>query len=538
ITDLEDAESENLTINQDFEVEVYFQSDISHALVVQIFYSGAVVLILIVLLFTGLFLLLRRWQVQSLMDLIRQIQLARQDTRDIEGFSSTDPDLDNLVEQLNTFYWQRNEQVETIQQDYRKTEHARMRAALIAEERARINEDLEYEITVRTAAEKQLSNVKALLDTILDVVPNALMALDKSNRILLCNRQAEKWLDASYIQLIGVDITSMIPELEEHLLNARILAEARPGEPIRIEKVELRSLIPELTTEIMIFPLSEEQPAATVVRIEDIRRRMKMEEVMVQSEKMLTVGGMAAGLAHEINNPLGAMLQNLQNLRRRLDAELPANQRAAEQIELDLESLKQYLELRGVFTLVDHIQQAGERAAKTIANMLNFSRHQASDRVPTQVNQLVTTAISLVQNESGFGRVQIQTELTEPLPEVPCIPGEIEQVLVNMIQNAMHALDDYVPPLGSWLPEINIRSWQEAGYVCLAIKDNGPGVDPYQASHIFEPFFTTKEVGKGTGLGLSVSYFIVTTHHGGIIRYQSANPHGACFIIRLPLIDL
>ncbi|WP_221800238.1 ATP-binding protein [Oceanobacter mangrovi] len=494
---------------------------------------------LVVLFF--LYLLVRRWQQVPYLDLQSQLDsLQKQDHAGHEQFVVNDPDVQPLADSLNQFYWIQHRRTDELARAHHQAESARHRATLLAQESARANNELEKEIQVRSTMERQLGHTKALLDAILNAIPFALFAIDQEGRLLQCNRQALAWLHGDVGGVTGIRLDVLIPELQgliSPLLSQ--LREAPPSsslKPLLQKDATLDSIEPGLKSEVTAYALDNDQDAVAVVRIEDIRRRLKMEEMMMQSEKMLTVGGLAAGMAHEINNPLGAILQNLQNIRRRLGTDLALNRKVAGSLELDLNALQSYLQQRDIEHLMDHIQNAGERAAGIIATMLNFARRNDSQRELHSVKQLITNAVTIARNDLAIRQIELRHEDNPNLPAVKVIPGEIEQVLVNLIKNAQQALQTYRGADANWHPVIQLKAWQEGGWLCLSVEDNGPGVPLKVIPHVFEPFYTTKEVGQGTGLGLSVSYFIVTNHHHGQLRYQSIKPHGASFILRLPLI--
>jgi signal transduction histidine kinase len=138
-----------------------------------------------------------------------------------------------------------------------------------------------------------------------------------------------------------------------------------------------------------------------------------------------------------------------------------------------------------------------------------------------------------LKKKYDFRLIKIEKEYDSALPQVPCIPAEIEQVLLNLVRNAAQAMQENMPP--GETPTIRVSTRKVGEYAQLELADNGPGMDQETQRRVFEPFFTTKKVGKGTGLGLSVSYFIVTDTHGGRFRVESEPGKGAIFIIDLPL---
>ncbi len=530
-----------------------------------------------------LYVLIRRWQQYPYHDLKRQldrIQLLEQDAS--FQFRAEDPDLQPLVESLNEFYWHLHRRNFDLARAHQQAESARQRATLLAQESARMNDDLEKEIRVRSTMERQLGHTKSLLDAILNAIPFALFSVDQHGNLLQYNRRGKELLKTALLKSerpvseaghpgvqLGQPLNGFIPELDD-IIRTVLGTIARRAhiqqvhaqhddmsdgsyngadgssenssdhptdrKPLTQQHLTLNSIEQELKTEVTAYALDNSDEAVAVIRLEDIRQRLKMEEMMVQSEKMLTVGGLAAGMAHEINNPLGAILQNLQNIRRRLLGQLPANKRTAESLGLDLLALEQYLQQRDVIQMMDHIKDAGERAAAIIESMLNFSRQNDAMLESQSVSDLIDNAINIARSDLNFRHVELQHSPMDHLPAVNAIPGEIEQVLVNLIKNALQALSQYhTDDEPDWKPVIRLHAWRNGDLVSISVEDNGSGVPADKVAHVFEPFFTTKEVGEGTGLGLSVSYFIVTNHHKGQMLYRHAEPHGARFIVKLPI---
>ena len=269
----------------------------------------------------------------------------------------------------------------------------------------------------------------------------------------------------------------------------------------------------------------------------DVTDRKKTAAIMIQTEKMIMIGGLAAGMAHEINNPLGIISQASQNILRRVSAELPANRVAAEQVGIDLNRLQDYFEIRQISTFIANIRDASERAARIIANMLKFSRKSESFREAVDLGQLLDQVLELAVNDYNlkknydFKKIEVVKECAADLPKVTVIVLELEQVLLNLFKNAAQAMYDAQIDR----PQIALRTRQDNGHAVIEVEDTGPGIPEEVQKRIFEPFFTTKPVGIGTGLGLSVSYAIITNNHYGRLDVRSLPGEGTCFTIRLPL---
>jgi signal transduction histidine kinase len=244
-------------------------------------------------------------------------------------------------------------------------------------------------------------------------------------------------------------------------------------------------------------------------------------------------------MAHEINNPLGAILHNVQNIRWRLSPELPRNQEQAEELGIDLPVVNRYLESREVPQLLDGIQQAGARAAKIVTHMLSFSRRSNRQLAPCDLPALIDQAVEIAGNDFDlaigfdFKGQAIVRQFDAKLGPVPCTANELEQVLLNLLKNAAQAI--HLRPQPCEPGRITLRTRLNPPWAEIQVEDNGIGMPEAVRKRTFEPFFTTKEIGQGTGLGLSVSYFIITNNHKGQMEVHSTPGQGTCFTLRLPL---
>jgi PAS domain S-box-containing protein len=271
----------------------------------------------------------------------------------------------------------------------------------------------------------------------------------------------------------------------------------------------------------------------------DVTEQKKMQEMMVQTEKMLSVGGIAAGIAHEINNPLGIILQTAQNMAQRIRPDFRKNIEVAKDIGLDMDLLETYMQRRGIPGFVENIQAAALRAAVIIRHMLDFSRRSESKRTVCDLCAIIDKAVLLAASDYDlkknydFKQIRVTKDFAEAIPPFPCTETVIEQVVLNLLRNAAQAMADSDPPTVD--PEIRLRITHDDRHIRLEITDNGPGIAPEVQKRIFEPFFTTKPIGQGTGLGLSVSYFIIAKGHGGTMNVESTPGQGTTFIIELPV---
>lgn len=271
----------------------------------------------------------------------------------------------------------------------------------------------------------------------------------------------------------------------------------------------------------------------------DITENKRMQELMVQNEKMATVGNLAAGMAHELNNPLGIILQGLQNMVNRLDPGSEANRKSALECGTTMEAIHAYFGKRKIDRYLQGIHEAGERASDIIIGMLQFTRKSGVEKKKENINSLMDNAIEFLASDYNFRikydfkKIDIQREYETDIIPCRCVKTEIEQVFLNIVKNAAQALTAVNDEELS--PSIHIRTATLPSCIQIRITDNGPGMDSETVHNIFDPFFSTKGAGLGTGLGLSVSYFIITEKHGGTLRALSEPGKGTTFIIELPV---
>ena len=392
---------------------------------------------------------------------------------------------------------------------------------------------LRREIKDRRNAVRGEKRLRDHLQEVIDSLPAIVMGVDLENRVTLWNRQAEEALGVSRAGALGRKVTEICPMCATFLdLVETAVRERRSTGWDKVAGVRDGRTV---------YHAMEASPLAggegAVIVISDVTRRVQVEDMMVQNEKMLSVGGLAAGMAHEINNPLGAILQGSQNIQRRLSSELAANADAARDAGTDMESIMRYMEQRKVLRMLDGIRESGLRAAKIVANMLEFSRSGQASRSLHDVVTLLEKAVLLAESDYDlkkqydFRKITLERSFEDDLPPVLCSSTEIEQVFLNVIRNAAQAMAG----AGVATPMLRLAARREGQWVRVEVTDNGPGMEEEVRKRIFDPFFTTKEVGEGTGLGLSVSYFIVIDNHGGTFTVDSAPGRGATFIIRLPL---
>ena len=262
-----------------------------------------------------------------------------------------------------------------------------------------------------------------------------------------------------------------------------------------------------------------------------------MQLQILQSEKMASIGQLAAGVAHEINNPMGFINSNLATLKKYTDRIAEFIEHLSENILINsnAETTRQVADTRRLLkidhiltdslNLIDESIEGAERVKMIVQNLKSFSRIDHAEVSISDINEALNSTINIAWNEIKY--VTTLSREFGDIPPIVCHPQQLNQVFLNLLVNAAHAMEGRQ---GS----ITVRTWSEDGYVFVSVADSGCGISEEIQQRIFEPFFTTKEVGKGTGLGLSISYDIIRKH-GGEITVESEVGHGTRFIVRLPI---
>lgn len=257
---------------------------------------------------------------------------------------------------------------------------------------------------------------------------------------------------------------------------------------------------------------------------------------LLQQEKMASIGQLAAGVAHEINNPVGFIASNIGSLGKYVErlngfiAFLEDSMKTVENAEIkaNVASQKKKLKLDfilgDIHDLITESLDGCERVKKIVQDLKGFSRVDQAERQYAYINECIDTTLNMMSNEFGY-KVKVEKELA-PLPEIECYPQQLNQVFMNILINASHAIGEE--------GVITIKTWQDEEFLFTAISDTGCGMNEEHLKHIFEPFFTTKDVGKGTGLGLSIVYDIIRKNHNGDIEAKSEEGKGTTFTIKLP----
>ncbi len=349
-------------------------------------------------------------------------------------------------------------------------------------------------------------NERNRINAILQSSPGALLGLTDELNVALANRRAEAMFGAAAGTLVGRGLFDLLvpDERSRNLLRDAFLYKRE------IRDQEMQLTVPEGERAFSVnlaFHSDEQDDMGGVMILQDVTERRQLMQTVALREKLVAIGQLAAGVAHELNTPLGNILGYAQLLRREVD---------------DGSKLAGY---------ADIIASHSQRASRVVQDLLAYARkdqcHGETCAVNTVIKELIDAFIQCRLRRYGID-VELQLGEPEPLAEGGC--GEIDIVLTNVISNAIQAL------AGTPQPRITVSTRREGASVVIAVADNGPGVPPPAQARLFDPFFTTKEVGQGSGLGLFISQALVT-RRGGRIDFDASHAGGARFLIRMPAVQ-
>lgn len=392
----------------------------------------------------------------------------------------------------------------------------------------------------REIAEQEIDNIQDYLAKLIDSMPSVIIALNKHQKVIQWNKEAENITHIDAATAIGEKLETLYPLLERKTQQAKATKDLLSQSlTFRFEQtINLTNRV----LEAVVYSLCNENQVlyGEVIRIDDITEKLKIDQTLVQTEKMLSLGGLAAGMAHEINNPLGAIMQSTQNIKRRLSSDLIRNHVIAEKNNLEIEQIISYIEQQKIDVFLDGILNSGQRAASIVGDMLNFAKPISELSNEIDLIETLDAAVRLSakdynqQKQFDFRKIKIRKTYSPNIGLVNAQKNQLEQVFLNLLINAAQALANQKLVKHSPLIELIIR--RENKTAVVEVIDNGPGMSEEIRKRVFEPFFTTKDEKTGTGLGLSVSYFIITEQLKGQLSVESQPEKGCRFTIRLPLI--
>jgi two-component system sensor histidine kinase HupT/HoxJ len=373
----------------------------------------------------------------------------------------------------------------------------------------------------------ELEEAKSFFDSIQTSMSDVLIVCDQSGAVVRVNRALEELTGRSEAELTG----RLLPELMDAKYHTKIATfmnqlRIQPVRDCEVELIGRNGPVPlsmncsprnnhrgRLVGMVLVGrPLGELQKAYNALN--ETHAELKLaQERLVQSEKMASLGRLVAGVAHELNNPISFVYGNMHALQRytdRLSRYFDAINEGCSREELRAmrEQLRLDKAIRDLHSLVEGTMEGADRVKEIVNDLRQFSSSQESEKAPFDLAHVIKTALHWIIKES-----KTPVKVTEQIPpdlQAFGHAGQIHQVVVNLIQNAVDAME------GQTEKRLNLTATVEAGRVRLQVHDSGPGIPEAHLSRLFDPFFTTKPVGQGTGLGLSISYGIVCEHGGGL----------------------
>ncbi len=379
-----------------------------------------------------------------------------------------------------------------------------------------VNLSAHYETALNSSINEAREEHRKFTESILDALPVSLYVVDRDYRIVTWNRHREVGaLGIPRDMAIGRDVFDVLEKYPQGRLRQEFERAFRTGE---IERIEQQTVADDGSTRhwmVSKVPMkrADTDEVTHVITVgEDVTARVEAIHAVNRAEKLAAVGRLAAGVVHEINNPLATIAACAEALEQRIDEGAFAESEASD-------DLSEYLGL---------IKSETFRCKSITTGLLDFSRIRTGERVLVDIGDVVRSAANLLSHQSRGENINIVTTVAKDLPPVNADGGLIQQAVIALSTNAIDAM-----PGGGTL---ELRVFQRSNRLIIEVEDNGSGIPPENMSKIFEPFFTTKEVGKGTGLGLAVCYGIIS-EHGGRLSVRSNVGKGTTFGIFLPVAD-
>jgi histidine kinase len=374
--------------------------------------------------------------------------------------------------------------------------------------------EISHDITERRKLEVELAKSEKKYHAIFNNIPNPVFVLDRQSfEILDCNMSVDSVYGYSAVDLVGTSFLNLFPPEEQKLYAAKLKTLAFINQATHRGKNGHSIFV-----NIRISPSEYSGRKVILVTTSDITKRREAEQQLIQASKMATLGEMATGVAHELNQPLSVIKTVSSFFVKKLTQK---------------EALKDDV----LETMLSKVDTNVDRATKIINHMRQFARKSESELTRIQVNEVLESAFEIFSQQLKTRGIAVDWKIDDHLPKINADPGRLEQVFINLLLNARDAVEM------KWLQasqeedrddRIVLESCLEGEWVVCRISDSGIGIPPQIANKIFEPFFTTKEVGKGTGLGLSISYGIIKECRGEI-RVIPKHEKGTCFEIRFPV---
>jgi len=405
------------------------------------------------------------------------------------------------------------------------------------------------DISERRKAEKELRDSNAKTRQLLAAITSILITVDGKGRVVEWNETAEKTFGLSRKETVGRRLADCGMGWDEKAMSEAILSSRKEGHNRRLDNVRYQAPDgKERFLGLTISPIREGEGKMgdqVMIRAADITERRLLESQLVQAQKLEAIGQLAAGISHEINTPIQYVGDNTRFLQegfrdilRLLDGYDAVKKSCDASATKEMEALAEAIDLKylkeEIPSAIEQSLEGVERVSKIVRAMKEFSHPGTDEKTSTDINQAIENTVTVARNEWKYV-ADLEKDFDETLPPVPCFPGELNQVILNMIVNAAHAIGDVVGDASNGKGTITIRTRRNGERAEVLIEDTGSGIPPEIRTKIFDPFFTTKEVGRGSGQGLNIAHSVIVEKHGGTIEMESEVGKGTRFTIRLPL---
>ena len=405
--------------------------------------------------------------------------------------------------------------------------------------------------------EQRLRSSQQRLNAIMNSVVDAVITIDSRGMIQSANRGAERIFGFSMTELLGKSVGLLMPEPQRSQHDFHLARYLTTGKSSTIgvtrEVTAARKDGGEFPLELAVSELDLEGERLFVGVCRDVSRRkereaerLAMERELSQAQKMESLGTLSGGIAHELNTPIQYVGDNVRFLEGAFAdiasvlesyAQLRAAAAEAGALAAPSEAVGEALEAADLDYLLEEIPvsitqtlEGVDRVSKIVQAIKAFSHPDGGTKAPVDVNQAIETTATVTRNQWKYV-AELTLDLDPELPQVPCLAGEFNQVILNLIVNAADAIEDKGEETG----RITVSTRRNGDWAEIRVADSGTGIPAEVRERIFDPFFTTKEPGRGSGQGLSICHTIIHKKHGGQLDVETVEGEGTTFIIRLPL---
>ena len=402
--------------------------------------------------------------------------------------------------------------------------------------------------------ENELSDSNEKLELLFSSIPSGIIEITDDCKISRLNTYAENIFGTSTSDVIGRPLHECnIPwDMEEIIKKVSLCKETESSvwtDSLKYKRIDGDKGLLNVT----INPIKDDEDKQTgqLILMNDITEHKNMEYQLVQAQKLESIGQLAAGIAHEINTPTQFISDNtlftqnafskITTLLKKYSYLLEMNKTGSVTPEMisEIDVAKkdinfEYL-IEEIPVAIKESQDGLKRVAEIVQSMKTFSHPGVEEKVFVDINAMINSTITVSRNEWKYV-ADIETHFDSDLPPVPCSPGEFNQVILNLIVNAAHAIGDVSGNGDVDKGKIVISTSSDGDWAEIRISDTGTGIPEKNRSRLFEPFFTTKDVGKGTGQGLAIAHSVIVKKHNGTITFDTEMGKGTTFVIRLPLV--